>query len=338
MIIAEAGVNHNGDPSEALRLVDAAAAARADAVKFQTFRADRLAAPHAVKAAYQTRSTGAAESQVDMLRRLELSRAAHAELVARCRERDIMFLSSAFDIDSLDLLRELGVERFKVPSGEITNLPYLRHLGAFGSPVLLSTGMATLEEVSCALGVLTEAGTPRELITLLQCNTEYPTPMADANLRAMTAMRETFGVSVGYSDHTVGIEVSLAAAALGASVIEKHFTRSRAQDGPDHAASLEPGELAQMVAAIRNIEMAMGDGIKRPSPSEQPNIAVARKSIVAATAIRAGELFTGANLTVKRPGTGVSPMQWDRVLGRPAPRDFAPDELIELAGDFLDNR
>jgi N,N'-diacetyllegionaminate synthase len=330
LIIAEAGVNHNGDMNLARRLIDVAAEAGADLVKFQTFNADRLVAAHAPKADYQTRALGSDENQHAMIRRLELSREAHEALIEHCNARAIQFFSTAFDVESIDLLLQLGLGRFKVPSGEITNLPYLRHLGRLGKPVLLSTGMATLGDIEAALDVLEGAGTPREQITVLHCNTEYPTPMVDVNLNAMQTIREAFGVAVGYSDHTLGIEVAIAAVALGATVIEKHFTLDRSLPGPDHRASLEPGELADMIGAIRNIEQAMGDGRKRPSPSEQRNLAIARKSLVAARAIRAGELFSVANVTAKRPGSGLSPMRWDEVLGRKAPRDFAPDELIEL--------
>ncbi len=330
LIIAEAGVNHNGDPDLAKRLIDAAAHAGTDLVKFQTFSADRLVTASAAKADYQTRTTDAAESQHAMIRRLELSRPVHETLIAHCRERGIGFFSTAFDIQSLELLAELGLERVKIPSGEITNLPYLRHVGGFGKPLILSTGMATLGEIEAAIAVLETAGAPRERITVLHCNTEYPTPMQDVNLRAMLAIRDAFGVAVGYSDHTAGIEVPIAAVALGATVIEKHLTLDRNLPGPDHKASLEPGEFAAMVRAIRNIELALGDGIKRPSPSEAKNKPIARKSIVAAIPIRAGETFTVDNLAVKRPGTGLSPMRWDELVGLRATRNFDKDELIEV--------
>jgi len=330
LIIAEAGVNHNGDLVLARQLIDVAADAGADLVKFQTFSADRLVTAHATKADYQTQTTDAGESQHTMIRRLELTRDMHQALIAHCRLRGIQFFSTGFDPESIDLLAELGLESFKVPSGEITNLPYLRHVGRYGKSVILSTGMATLGEIEAALAVLEQAGTSRDRITVLHCNTEYPTPMADVNLRAMLTIRDAFGVAVGYSDHTSGIEVAVAAVALGATVIEKHFTLDRNLPGPDHKASLEPDELKAMVAAIRNIEQAMGTGIKRPSASEAKNRPIARKSLVAACAIRAGECFSETNLAVKRPGTGLSPMRWDEVLGRKAPRDFAPDELIEL--------
>jgi len=330
LIIAEAGVNHNGDLALARQLIDVAAEAGADLVKFQTFSADRLVTTHAGKADYQTRTTDAGESQHTMIRRLELTRDMHEALSAHCNTRGIQFFSTGFDSESIDLLVELGLDRFKIPSGEITNLPYLRHVGHYGKRVILSTGMATLGEIEAALEVLEQAGTPRDRITVLHCNTEYPTPMADVNLRAMLTIRDAFGVAVGYSDHTSGIEVAIAAVALGATVIEKHFTLDRNLPGPDHKASLEPDEFKAMVAAIRNIEKALGDGIKRSSASEAKNKPIARRSLVAASAIRAGEVFSETNLTVKRPGTGLSPMRWEEVLGRKAPRDFAPDELIEL--------
>lgn len=332
LIIAEAGVNHNGEIALAKKLVDAAADAGADFVKFQTFSADRQVTRTARKADYQQRAAekdASDESQHAMLRRLELTLPMHEELIAHCAERGIGFLSTGFDIESVDLLLRLGLNRFKIPSGEITNLPYLRHIGAFGKPVILSTGMATLGEVEAAIDVLEAAGTARANITVLHCTTEYPTPMDEVNLRAMQTMHAAFGVAVGYSDHTLGIEVAIAAVAMGACMIEKHLTLDRLLPGPDHKASLEAQELAAMVSSIRNVEIALGDGIKRLTPSEAGNKAVARKSLVAACAIRAGELFTAANLVAKRPGSGVSPMRWDEVIGRRAPRDFAPDELIE---------
>lgn len=330
LVIAEAGVNHNGDMSLARQLIDAAADAGADMVKFQTFGADRIATARAGKAGYQTQTTDAAESQRAMLRRLEISREMHEELVAHCAHRGIEFFSTAFDLESIDLLVELGLRSFKVPSGELTNLPYLRHIGRHGGPVMLSTGMAGLGEVEAAINALERSGTSRERITLLHCTTEYPAPMEEVNLRAMVSMRDAFAVAIGYSDHTPGIEVSIAAVALGATVIEKHFTMSRTLPGPDHQASLEPSELAEMVRAIRNIEIALGDGVKRVTPSELLNQQIVRKSIVAATAIRSGETLSEANLAVKRPAGGVSPMRWDEIVGRKAARDFSPDEQIEL--------
>ena len=330
LIIAEAGVNHNGDLHLAERLIVAAADAGADAVKFQTFVADRLVTVTATKADYQKQTTAASESQHAMIRRLELTRPMHERLLAYSQERGISFLSTPFDLPSIDLLAELGLPRFKIPSGEITHLPYLRHIGSFGKRIILSTGMATLGEIETALEVLETAGTGRDQITVLHCNTEYPTPMADVNLRAMLTIRDAFGVAVGYSDHTPGIEIPIAAVALGATVIEKHLTLDRTLPGPDHKASLEPGEFAAMVRAIRNIECALGDGRKRPSPSEAKNKPIARKSLVAAVAIRAGQVFTLENVAVKRPGTGLSPMRWDEVMGRVATRDFGVDELVEF--------
>lgn len=330
LIIAEVGVNHNGDMELAKRLIDVAADVGADLVKFQTFSAERFATQSAPKADYQNQTTDPAESQFAMLKQLELSMQMHEVLIAHCHQRNIGFFSTGFDIQSLDYLASLGAERFKIPSGEITNLLYLRHIGGFGKPVILSTGMATLGEIEAALEVLETAGTPRTRITVLHCNTEYPTPMQDVNLRAMCSIRDVFGVAVGYSDHTTGIEVPIAAVALGATVIEKHLTLDRDLPGPDHKASLEPGEFAEMVRSIRNIEQAMGDGIKRPTPSEAKNKPIARKSLVASKQIRAGELFTPENVTAKRPGTGIDPMRWDAVIGRVAARDFAADELIAL--------
>jgi len=330
LIIAEAGVNHNGSLETAKQLVVAASEAGADMVKFQTFSADRLVTKSANKAEYQNQTTDASESQHAMIQKLELSLEMHKELILFCKQCNIEFFSTGFDIQSIDLLVDLGLEQFKIPSGEITNLPYLRHIGKYGKPVILSTGMANLGEIEAALGALETSGTRRNNITVLHCNTEYPTPMEDVNLKAMLAIRDTFGVKVGYSDHTLGTEVSVAAVALGATVIEKHFTLDRTLPGPDHKASLEPHELKAMVKAIRNIEKALGDGIKRPSPSETKNKLIARKSLVAATAIPNGEFFTKDNLAVKRPGNGISPMRWDEVLGRTAIRDFEPDEMIEL--------
>ena len=330
LIIAEAGVNHNGDIELARTLIDVAADAGADLVKFQTFNVERLATQSAPKANYQNQTTEQAESQFAMLKQLELSMEMHELLIAHCEKQNIGFFSAGFDIQSLDYLASLGAECFKIPSGEITNLPYLRHIGGFGKPVMLSTGMATLGEIEAALEALETAGTPRSLMTLLQCNTEYPTPMQDVNLRAICSIRDAFGVAVGYSDHTAGIEASIAAVALGATVIEKHLTLDRNLPGPDHKASLEPKEFASMVRAIRNIEQALGDGIKRPSFSETKNKLIARKSLVAAKLICEGDLFTAANVTAKRPGTGISPMRWDEVIGRVASRDFEVDELITL--------
>lgn len=330
LIIAEAGVNHNGELALALKLIEAAAVAGADLVKFQTFRAAALASALAPKAGYQNRNMPGQESQQAMLKRLELDAMMHEKLQRHCRACGIGFFSSAFDLQSIELLAALGLERWKIPSGEITNLPYLRKIGRFGQPVILSSGMSTLAEIEAALQVLQQAGTPRNCVTVLHCNTEYPTPMRDVNLRAMLTIRDSCQVAVGYSDHTVGIEVAIAAVALGASVIEKHFTLDRTLPGPDHQASLEPDELKAMVSAIRNIEQALGDGCKQPSPSESGNVVIARKSIVAARAIHSGERFSEDNLAVKRPGGGLSPMCWDTVVGQHAVRDFAADEYIEL--------
>ena len=330
IIIAEAGVNHNGDLSLAKQLIDVAADAGADLVKFQTFRADRIVTQDAKKANYQSVATGSSESQNEMLTRLELSVSMHHELIAYCATRNIGFFSTGFDIDSIDFLISLGVNHFKIPSGEITNLPYLRHIGQFNTSVILSTGMSTLGDIEAAIDVLEQAGTARSLITVLHCTTEYPTPMAEVNLRAMQSMQATFGVATGYSDHTAGIEVAIAAVACGASVIEKHFTLNRNLPGPDHKASIEPGELKAMVSAIRNIEIALGDGVKCLTPSEERNKLVARKSLVARQAIKAGEVLSADNVAAKRPGTGISPMNWDVVMGRKAVRDFVVDELIQL--------
>lgn len=326
-IIAEAGVNHNGSFDLACRLVDAAKAAGADCIKFQTFRSQNLVSRNAGKADYQKDTTGDG-SQADMLSKLELSYDAFSRLKQYCEEIGITFLSTPFDLESAAFLDELGVPFWKIPSGEVTNLPYLEALAKTGRPVVMSTGMCEMGEIEAALRVLRENGTSD--IRLLHCNTEYPTPFADVNLRAMETMRRAFGVEVGYSDHTKGIEVPIAAVALGATIIEKHFTLDRNMEGPDHKASLEPDELAAMVSAIRNIEQALGSGEKTASPSERKNIAVARKSIVAKRAIKAGERLTEENLTVKRPGSGVSPMRWRDVLGTAAIRDFEEDEMIEL--------
>jgi len=328
LIIAEAGVNHNGDLKIAKELVKTAAVSGADLVKFQTFTASAVVTKGAQKADYQEKTTIPSESQHEMIRKLELSREMHVELISYCKQCEIGFFSTGFDTQSVNMLVELGQQRFKIPSGEITNLPYLRHIGEMGKPVIMSTGMATLDEVRVAMDILLEAGVAKDDITILHCNTEYPTPMEDVNLRAMLAIQDEFGVKVGYSDHTKGIEIPVAAVALGATVIEKHFTLDRNYPGPDHAASLEPGELKAMVSAIRNIERAMGDGIKKPSLSEAKNLPIARRSIVAATTIRKGEPFTEDNLAVKRPGTGISPMEWDRIVGGMADREYVKDDLI----------
>lgn len=330
IVIAEAGVNHNGDLTLAKELIKVAADAGADLVKFQSFVTEKSISRQAPKAEYQKGATDPGESQYEMVKKLELSKEDHRELLAECKARGIGFFSTAFDPESFDLLEELGAEYVKVPSGELTNLPYLRYVTRLGKPVLLSTGMANLGDIEAAIDAVEQAGTPRSQITVLHCTTEYPTPMDDVNLMAMVNIGKALGVKVGYSDHTPGIEVPIAAVALGATVIEKHFTLDRSLPGPDHRASLEPAELTAMVAGIRNIERALGDGIKRPSPSELKNKPIARKSLVAACDIKAGEAFSPENLTAKRPGTGVSPMLWDEVMGRRAPRDFCADELIEL--------
>jgi len=330
LIIAEAGVNHNGSLEKAKKLVDVAAEAGADMVKFQTFSADQLVTSSACKAKYQNQTTDDSETQHAMICKLELTRGMHEELMAHCQQQGIGFFSTGFDLKSIDLLAELGLKLFKIPSGEITNLPYLRHIGQYRKPLILSTGMSTLGEIEDALDVLETSGTNREQITVLHCNTEYPTPIDDVNLRAMLSIGKAFGVKVGYSDHTLGIEVPIAAVALGATIIEKHFTLDRNLPGPDHRASLEPDELKEMVKAIRNIEKALGESIKRPSPSEVKNKLVVRKSIVAASTIRTGESFTKENMAIKRPGTGISPMRWEEVIGRSAIRSFESDELIEI--------
>lgn len=327
-IIAEAGVNHNGSLALAKRLVDVAVDAGADAVKFQTFKADKLVSRNAQKAEYQMQTTSAGESQYEMIKKLELDENAHRELISYCIEKQIMFLSTPFDLDSIELLSNFGMPIFKIPSGEITNLPYLRHVGRLGKEVILSTGMADLGEIEDALDVLMQAGTPKEKITVLHATTEYPCPIEEVNLRAMQTIRAAFGVKVGYSDHTQGIEVPIAAVAMGACVIEKHFTLDCTMEGPDHKASLEPKELKAMVQAIRHIDQALGDGIKRLSKSETKNIAIARKSIVAARAIKIGEIFSAENITIKRPGNGISPMRWDEVMGQVAQRSYEMDDLI----------
>jgi N,N'-diacetyllegionaminate synthase len=330
LIIAEAGVNHNGNLELAKKMVASAAAAGADLVKFQSFITGKSISIAAPKAAYQKQSTDVSESQYEMVRKLELSRRDHEVLIEECRRHGIAFFSTAFDIESFDMLVEMGLDQIKIPSGELTNLPMLRYMTRLGLPVILSTGMATLGEIEAALDAIEQAGTPRHLVTVLHCTTEYPAPMEDVNLSAMVTMKSALGVEVGYSDHTPGIEIPIAAVALGARVIEKHFTLDRTLPGPDHQASLEPHELKAMVDAIRNVEVALGDGIKRPSPSELKNKPIARKSLVAIKTIQAGEAFSAENIGTKRPGNGISPMRWDEVIGRPAPRNFAIDELIEL--------
>lgn len=330
IIIAEAGVNHNGDYDRAVAMIHAAKAAGADYVKFQTAVPELVISSVAPKAEYQKETTGAEESQLEMCRKIHLRLEDYAPLAEICREVGIGFMSTPFDLVSIDCLAPLEMDYWKIPSGEITNLPYLRKIARKGGKVILSTGMSELCEVEAALEVLEDNGIGRADVALLHCNTQYPTPMCDVNLRAMEQLASLHPGAVGYSDHTVGIEVPVAAVAMGARIIEKHFTLDRNLPGPDHKASLEPAELASMVSAIRNIELAIGSGEKHVSDSERPNIVVARKSIVAATDIRKGDLLTENNITVKRPGNGISPMKWDAVLGTAAIRDFLADELIEL--------
>lgn len=327
-IIAEAGVNHNGSIQLAKELIDVAAGSGADAVKFQTFTAKNTISKNAEKAAYQKKTTNESESQFEMIKRLELDDSAHHELISYCEEKNIMFLSTPFDLDSIDLLNSLDLNIFKIASGEITNLPYLRKIGSLNKQVILSTGMANNGEIEAALATLISAGTKKEKITILHANTMYPTPMKDVNLNAMVTIGRTFDIAFGYSDHTLGIEVDIAAVALGASVIEKHFTLDKTMEGPDHKASLEPLELENMVTSIRNIELALGSSVKAPSVSEMPNIAVARKSIVASKEIAQGDILTTDNITIKRPGTGLSPMRWDEMIGTPAKKAYSVDELI----------
>lgn len=327
-IIAEAGVNHNGSIEIAKKLIDEAAFAGVNAVKFQTFKTENLVCKNAKKADYQIETTDVEETQYDMLKKLELTPEMHKELIEYCGEKGVMFLSTPFDIDSLRYLVQCGVEIIKIPSGEITNYPYLREVGCTGKAVILSSGMSRLEEVNAAVNVLKEYGSKD--ITVLHCNTEYPTPYADVNLKAMLTMRDELHVKMGYSDHTQGIEIPVAAAALGATVIEKHFTLDKNMEGPDHRASLEPQELCEMVRQIRNVELALGSGQKVPSASEQKNINIVRKSIVAKEGIKQGEIFTDENITAKRPGSGISPMRWNEVIGQRAIRNFEADELIEL--------
>lgn len=325
-IIAEAGVNHNGSMELAKKMVDAAKAAGSDYIKFQTYVPEKLVSRYAGKAEYQKQTTDAGESQLKMLEKLALTQEDFRELKNYCEQVGIGFISTPFDLESIEFLNGLDMDFWKLPSGEVTNLPYLEALARTGKRVMMSTGMCEMDEIRDAVRVLEKGGITD--IVLLHCNTEYPTPFEDVNLLAMRQMEDTLGYPVGYSDHTVGIEVPIAAAALGAVVIEKHFTLDKTMEGPDHRASLEPEELAQMVRAIRNIEKSRGDGKKRRTRSEAKNCAVARKSIVAATGIKRGELFTEQNLTVKRPGTGISPMRWHEILGKKAVQDYREDELI----------
>ena len=331
LIIAEAGVNHNGSLQIAKQLVDKAVEAGADIIKFQTFKSEKLVSKDARKAEYQQRNIGKRdESQLAMLKKLELSVEAHHELMDYCKERNIRFWSTAFDMESIDFLHSLNMGLWKIPSGEITNYPYLKKIASFHEEVILSTGMCELSDIEAALNVLIDEGVKKEQITVLHCNTEYPTPYQDVNLKAMLEIGEKFGVKIGYSDHTQGIEVPIATVALGASVIEKHFTLDKTMEGPDHKASLEPVELKAMVSAIRHIELALGSGHKTISESERKNIEIARKSIVAACHIKEGEVLTEKNLTVKRPGNGINPMRWNEVVGTIAVRDFEEEEMIVL--------
>jgi N,N'-diacetyllegionaminate synthase len=327
-IIAEAGVNHNGSIELAFQLVDAAVEAGADAVKFQTFRSENLVLKDTQKAEYQKKSTNSSESQFNMLKKLELSFDSFKKISNYCDLKGITFLSTPFDHTSIDLLKKLGLEIFKIPSGEITNLPYLRHIGSLARKVILSTGMSTLKEVGEALNILVESGMKKENISVLHANTMYPTPMEDVNLNVLQTIRREFDVAVGYSDHTLGIEVDIAAVAIGSTIIEKHLTLDKSMNGPDHKASLEPKELKAMVAAIRNIEKAMGSSVKIVTPSEKINKNIVRKSIVAKCIIKKGDRFSENNLTVKRPGTGISPMNWDKVIGTVAKNNYKLDEPI----------
>lgn len=331
IIIAEAGVNHNGSISMAKQLIDAAKSCGVDYVKFQTTKSpESITSKFAQMAEYQKKNLHQDESQLEMLRKILLKMEDFGELNDYCKGNGVNFMSTPFDLDSIDYLASLNMDYWKIPSGEITNLPYLRKIARLGTPVIMSTGMCTLGDIEAAMNVLTNNGLSTEQISLLHCNTEYPTPFEDVNLKAMLTLKECFGVRVGYSDHTKGIEVPIAAVAMGAEIIEKHFTLDKTLPGPDHVASLEPQELKAMVDAIHNIEKAQGTGVKQVSSSEKKNIAIARKSIIAARDIKAGETFTEENLTVKRPGNGITPMRWDEVIGQTAKRDFVEDELIEL--------
>lgn len=330
IIIAEAGVNHNGDIYLARDLICEAAAAKADYIKFQTFSADKLASKDAKLANYQKQSNNPHKSQYDMLKKLELTYEMHLELIEHCKKNKIKFLSSPFDIDSLEMLIKLGIDFIKIPSGEITNFPLLRHVSSLNLPVVMSTGMSNVKEIEDALNVLLENELTKKDISILQCNTQYPTPMADVNLLAIQFLSEYFGIRVGYSDHTKGTEVPIAAVALGANIIEKHFTIDKSLPGPDHKASLDSSELKSMIQAIRNIEIAMGKGEKKLTDSEINNALIARKSIVASTNISKGERFTEINLAVKRPANGISPMRWKEVIGQLATKDFKKDEPISL--------
>lgn len=327
-IIAEAGVNHNGDIELAKKMIDVASEAGADAIKFQSFKSDKVVTKYASKASYQKDITNNHESQYEMLRKLELDYNSHKELIDYCNTKNIIFLSSPFDIESVELLDSLGMKIFKIPSGEIENVPYLKKIASLNKKVILSTGMCNLSDIEFALDILRRNGNLQ--VSVLHCNTEYPTPMNDVNLRAMNTIKDAFKVEVGYSDHTVGIEISIAAVALGAKIIEKHFTLDKNMVGPDHKASLGPNELKDLVISIRNVERALGDGVKKPSISEEKNMIIVRKSIVANVDIQLDEVFTEENLTIKRPGNGMSPKQWHEVLGKRAKKKYKEDELIEL--------
>ena len=327
-IIAEAGVNHNGDIEIAKKLVDKAAEAGVDAVKFQTFKTENIVCKNAEKAEYQKAATDMKQSQYDMLKKLELTDIMHKELIEHCKKKGLLFLSTPFDLESIDYLVQLGIEIMKIPSGEITNFPYLRKIATTEKKVILSTGMSDIKDVKAAISVLKEYGAKD--ISVLHCNTEYPTPFVDVNLNAMLTLQKELGVEIGYSDHTLGIEIPVAAVAMGAKMIEKHFTLDKTMEGPDHKASLEPYELKEMVSCIRNVEVALGDGVKEPSESERKNISIARKSIVAKCRIEKGQIFTEENLTTKRPGTGISPMRWKDIIGTVAQRSYNEDELIEV--------
>ena len=329
-IIAEAGVNHNGSLEMAKKMIDIAKECGVDAVKFQTFRTDKLVSKFAKKAEYQKLNTDKEESQYQMIKKLELDIKAHHELLDYAKTKNIIFMSTPFDMESIDLLNDLGLDTFKIPSGDITNLPYLKKIGALRKKIIMSSGMSDIDEVNEAVKILIKSGTDKKKITILHCNTEYPTPYEDINLHAMITLEKELGIDVGYSDHSIGIDVPIAAVALGAKIIEKHFTLDKNMEGPDHKASLDPKELKEMVIAIRNIEKAMGDGVKRPSKSELKNIEIARKSIIAIDKIKKGDVFSEHNIGVKRPGNGISPMQWEKVIGKKAKRDFLEDELIEL--------
>lgn len=328
IIIAEAGVNHNGSLDIAKKLIKAASEFKADFVKFQTFKTENTITKNAKKANYQKKTTDLKENQFDMAKKLELNKEMHIKLVKYSKKKNIKFLSSPFDHESIDLLNDLGLKIFKIPSGEITNLPYLRHIGKLNKKIILSTGMSNIKEVKNAINILINSGTKKKNITVLHANTEYPTPMQDVNLKAMVKMGTDLNIKYGYSDHTLGIEINVAAVALGASVVEKHFTLDRNMKGPDHKASIEPEQFKKMVTSIRNIELALGNNIKRPSKSELLNIKDVRKSIVAKTKIKKGELLNENNLAIKRPGNGISPMRWDDIINTKAKKNYKKDDLI----------